>query len=335
MTTAMPTFYDPSKIGTMFKPDLAAAVEAGRKYAKDHNIPAAALDRSGQNILTLIDMQVDFINPPNSNYPGSLAVPGAVDDVRRVCEFIIRNVGHIDHIVASLDTHHLFQPFHPYNWEAGSRPAAGYVEGDNPRPFTIITLQDVQNNVWRPTRMPKRAREMLHRLETEGKKNLCIWPLHCERGVPGQALDPMLMMVIHFHAACRNVQYTLTPKGMSPSSEHYGILWAEVQFSDDESTQLNTPIVGRWDRADRIYFAGEARTHCVQATLDQVASMYMQRSPELLQKLFVLDDCMSNVPDVVVNGQVVAPFNAITTARFAELAKMGFNFIKSTDPVPA
>lgn len=327
----VPAWYEPDKIGTMFRPNLDLAVQDGRDYARKHNIPAAASEGAGRMILAVIDMQADFINPPTSNYPGSLCVPGAVGDVDRLCRFIFANVGKIDHIVASLDTHHLFQPFHPYHWQAGPKPAVGYQPGDHPAPFTIIRLTDVQEGMWMPTRNPRRIMLMLKRLEQERKKNLCIWPLHCLRGTAGQALDPVLMQLIHFHAGCRNDKYHLTPKGLSHTSEHYGILKAEVTFDDDWTTQLNMEIVNQWQNADRIYFAGEAKSHCVMETLNQVAEYFGQNSPDVLDRLFVLEDCMSNVPDIVVNGKVIVPFAQMTKDRFAELSKLGFKFVKSTD----
>lgn len=329
-----PSFYDPSKVGTMFKPDLHLATQAGKDFAKANGITASSQDKGKRVFLCLIDMQVDFINPINSEFPGNLSVPGAVDDVRRVCEFIFRNVSSISHIVASLDTHYLYQPFHPFTWIAGSNPAPGYSELDHPKPFTVISLQDIEGDVWRPARMFNRMREMITKLESGSKKQLCIWPLHCELGTPGHALDPMLMMALHWHAAARSDQYELTEKGMSQSSEHYGILKSEVEFADDPTTQLNTNILNRWASADAVYFAGEARSHCCLETLNQVHDQFSQKSPEVLNRLYVLEDCMSNVPDITDgHGNVIVPFGQIATDRFKELATAGFKFVKSTDPV--
>ena len=320
-----PKFFDPALCGTMFKPDCASAFLEGRQYGADTGIPASALDTDQRIILCLIDMQVDFINPPTSNYPGNLAVPGAVQDVERVCQFIFDNAAQISHIVASLDTHHLYQPFHPFNWIAGTSPAEGYETGDHPNPFTIITLADIHGGVWQPARMPTRMNEMVRRLESEAKKQLCIWPLHCENGTPGHALDPMLMQAIHWHSGARRDQYDLLVKGISGSAEHYGLLQAEVQFPDDKNTELDMRVVNKWSKADRIYFAGQARTHCVHETLRQVADVFSTHSPELLDKIFVLEDCMSNVPDIMnEHGSTIVPFNQITTDFFATLATKGF-----------
>lgn len=340
----IPSFYDSSKCGTMFSPDTHGAALAGRDFAKANNIVATAADKNKRIVLSLIDMQADFINPASSNVPGNLAVPGAVADVDRVNQFIFANVEKIAHIFATLDTHYLYQCFHPLNWIAGANsnvvhsagPKKGqpYQEGEHPDPFTLIPLADIRSDAWRPARLANRMMKMVEKLESEGKKTLCIWPIHCELGTPGHALDPTLMEAIHFHAGCRSDQYDLTQKGMSQSSEHYGALQAEVTFADDDKTTLNMDIVNKWQNADRIYFAGQAKSHCVLETLNQAVAIFQQRSPEVLQRLFVLEDCMSSVPDIIDDaGNVIVAFDQIANDRFKELAALGVQFVKSTDPI--
>lgn len=329
-----PAFYDPSRIGTMCKPNTDAAVQEGREYALKNNIKSSAADNRQKVILCLIDMQADFINPPTSNYPGNLNVPGAVGDADRVCNFIFNNVDKLSHIVASLDTHYLYQPFHRFNWIAGSNPSAGYKAGDNPNPFTLISGQDLDNDTWRPARLPTFMRKMIQKLEANAKKTLCIWPLHCELGTPGHALDPVLMETIHWHSGVRNDQYDLTEKGMSQLSEHYGILRAEVEFPEDPRTALNVDIINKWSKADRIYLMGEARTHCFLETVKQTVACFAARSPEVLERLFVLADCTSNVPDIKdAAGNTIVPFDQIATDEFKQLETMGVNFVNSTDPI--
>ncbi len=331
-----PSFYDSAKCGTMFKPDCDAATLEGVKFGRDNSIPASSQKGSAPwVVLAIIDAQVDFCNPTW----GNLYVEGAEQDTARLCEFIFNNPASISRIVASLDTHFLYQPFHRFSWVAGPNPAqksdgSHYSEGDHPDPFTIITLQDFHDGVWMPTRMPNRMREMLEKLDEAGKKQLCIWPMHCELGTPGQALEPALMEAIHWFSGVRSDQYDLTPKGMSQSAEHYGILKAEAEFADDPSTQLNTRIINEWAKADRIYFAGQAKSHCVLETIEQVVAAFAATSPEVLQKLYILKDCTSSVPDIVDgDGNVIVPFDKIAEARFAEFEKMGLKFVDSTDPI--
>ena len=338
-TTFVPSFYDESKCGTIWSPDLSAATQAGVEYAEQNSIKPTAQCKDEFVILNIIDMQVDFINP----VIGQLCVPGAVDDVNRTCRFIYNNIERISHIVASLDTHYLYQPFHRFNWEAGPNntltrnagPQKGvaYNEGDHPDPFTVITLDDLNNGVWRPLRNPRRMHAMVNSLQANNRAPLCIWPLHCELGTVGHALDPSLMEAIHFHSGARKDQYNLTEKGMSQSAEHYGILKAEVEFPDDAHTHLVQRIVNEYRKADKIYILGQARTHCVLQTVDQIVEIFSNNSPEVLENVYIVEDCMSNVPNISdENGNIIVDFDSPATDAFKRYSNdHGVKFIQSTD----
>ena len=79
----------------------------------------------------------------------------------------------------------------------------------------------------------------------------------------------------------------------SPYTEHYGGLLAEVPDSQDPSTQLNTHLLQTLQEADIILIAGEALSHCVKETLDQIADNI---GPEHVKKIQILTDCTSPVP---------------------------------------
>lgn len=131
-----PTFYDPQRIGTLFYPDVSRI--AGE--AASANLPPAASDR--QNVhLVIIDMQVDFCHTQ-----GSLHVPGAQDDIRRLVEFIYDNAENITNITCSLDSHLPYQIFHPAWWVNE--------QGEHPAPFTLITYEDIKEGRWRPLVAP-------------------------------------------------------------------------------------------------------------------------------------------------------------------------------------
>ncbi len=99
----LPSFYDPNKAGTMYRPDenaiIAAALGAGWE-------PASRDRKKGKTVaLLMIDPQCDFVFSPTAEFPGSLSVPGAIDDMRRIAELMYRHGHQITHIFASLDTH--------------------------------------------------------------------------------------------------------------------------------------------------------------------------------------------------------------------------------------
>ena len=331
-----PPWYDPKNCGVLRFPDIDLAALSGAEYGQSAGIKRCQKwqDDDESVILSVIDCQLDFVCPE-----GSLAVPGAVEDTDRLNRFIYANVGKISHILASLDSHYLFQPFHRLNWAAGMRPTgrmsgSSYQEGEHPEPFAVITSQDVRDDVWRPLRHPKKMIEYLKELEQTHQKQLCIWPFHCILGTPGQAWDPSFAEAMTFHAAARSNQYDATTKGMSQLSEHYGILQAEVEFSEDPNTQLNTRVLTKWEQADRIFFAGQAKSHCCLATLEQIVTLFQARGKEhILKKLFVLRDCMSSVPDINLPDGTKIEFDRMAEDRFEEFKKLGVQFVNSTDPI--
>lgn len=330
-----PAWYDSNLCGKLRYPNLLRAVQDGTEYARQNNIKPYVKNKEPNVVLSVIDMQNDFCSPE-----GALYVSGAEKDVDKLCSFMYNNVGAISNIVASLDTHYLFQPFHMKNWAAGANPSnrnsngKRYTEGDNPEPFTLITYADVQNDVWRPTVRIQFMHSMLKKLESTYKKNLTIWPLHCILGSAGHAFDANFLEAIYFQAGCRNVQYNATTKGLSPLSEHYGILKAEVEFPEDSHTQLNVQMLNNWKEADRIYFAGEAKSHCVLETLRQIAEVLTNEGQQsLLNKMYIIKDCMSSVPDIHLPNGGVIEFDKMANEKFAEFEQLGFKFVDSTHKI--
>src|SRR5437763_1482320 len=66
---------------------------------------------------------------------------GAVDDSRRLSEFIYRNLGTITEIIPSLDTHHAMQVFHSV-WLVDG-------DGNHPTPYTLVSAEDVAAGRWK------------------------------------------------------------------------------------------------------------------------------------------------------------------------------------------
>ena len=128
----LPDFYNPADIGKSFMPDVNRAVDTGREL---HLAPAHT--DSYRIAMLLVDMQVDFVHPN-----GALYVPGAVQDSKRIVEWIYHHVGDITEIYASLDSHYPIQIFSPTWWRDE--------EGKHPYPYTIIKSEDLENGTWQP-----------------------------------------------------------------------------------------------------------------------------------------------------------------------------------------
>lgn len=307
--TDFPSFYNPDRIGTLFYPDYAAvAAEAATT-----NLRPASEDR--QNIhLVLIDMQVDFCHAD-----GSLFVPGAAEDIGRVIAFIYRHAERITNITCSLDSHLPHQIFHPAWWADA--------QGNHPAPFTMISYGDIQSGKWRPLVAPVQSTNYVKQLEEQAKKTLTIWPYHVMIGSMGNALDPELFTAVLWHSLSRKTQPTWLSKGTVPLTEHYSIIQPEVPVPNHPMGGKNKQFLDTLAQADVILIAGEAESHCVLETVEDLVEDFAAR-PDALQKIYFLRDCTSPVvhPDV--------DFHAIAQARFTEFEKQGVNFINSTDPLP-
>jgi len=232
--------------------------------------------------LLAIDCQEDFCN----STMGSLYVPGAEDDMRRLSDMINRLSGTIDKIHVTLDSHRVVQVFHPVFWCNS--------EGFEPPPFTIITTEDVENGKWM-TKNPswrQRGIDYVKKLASKGKFPLCIWPYHTIIGSQGHSLvlsvsDALIRWEKHNFAM---VDYCM--KGDYYFSEAYGALESEVPVPEEPSTQLNTKLINSLQEADEILIGGEALSHCVKNTIEQIAVAFGEDN---IKKLVLLTDCTSNV----------------------------------------
>ena len=245
--------------------------------------------------LLIIDAQYDFCNPK-----GSLFVPGAPDDVKKIAALITDHSEEIDAIFVTLDTHQVMDIAHPLFWE----DAQGYTVA----PFTLITPDAIEKGKFRPRYDPEYVNLYFETLEKEGEFKHFIWPEHCLIGTPGAALDETISDAILFWCHRNNKDYTAILKGQNPFTEHFGVFQAQVPIATDMATQLNTGFLNQLEAYDRILVTGEARSHCVATSVKQI----LNHAPLLVPKLVILTDCMSDVTNF---GYLADPiFEAAKTA---------------------
>lgn len=272
--------------------------------AKKESISAASEDTT-KTLLLAIDVQNDFMENI-----GSLAVQGSKSDVARLTKWIYNNLTGLTQIMCSLDCHSIRQIFHPDWWIDNN--------GNNPHPFTIITYQDVLDGKWMAVNGNNdRSVQYLQELEENGKKQLCIWPYHCLEGTEGAKLESEFTKMLYFHSAARNTKPILIYKGQNPDTEMYGIIKAE----NDEDGYINQQVLDAIEKYDKIYIAGEASSHCVLASVEQIVD-YFANNRDITSRITVLTDCMSPI----------AGFEDATVKRFAELEEIyGISLLKSTE----
>jgi nicotinamidase/pyrazinamidase len=271
--------------------------------------------------LVIVDMQWDFVHPT-----GTLSVPGSQDDVSRLIEFMYTNVETISSVYASFDTHREYQIFYPTWWK--------YMDADErPAPFTLIGLQngqalDLMNK--RPVVPLLDPRwtlgTYLPQLKAQSQKDLMIWPYHTMEGTVGHNLMPALREALTFYSTGRLSQISYLVKGTCPQVEHYGIFMPEVQYPKDPNGGINTAVLDAIAKHDLIYVAGEAKSHCVLATMKQLTS-YFRTQPEVIKKIRFLVDCTSSVQHPAVD------FEALAQAELQQMAKFGVQLVKSTDTI--
>jgi nicotinamidase/pyrazinamidase len=306
---SFPSFYDPGRIGRLFYPDLAAiAADADRAALR----PAAS-DRLSVQLL-IIDMQTDFCHDQ-----GSLNVPGALGDIRRLVEFIYRHAEHLTSLICTLDSHLPFQIFHPHWWADSS--------GAHPAPFTLISAADIEAGRWRPLVAPEYSRQYVRQLEAQAKKVLTIWPYHVLMGGLGNALDPELWSAVMWHGLARKSQPAFWIKGTVPQTENYSAIQPEILVPDHPQGGRNGALVNALAAADYVLVAGEAESHCVLETLEDLVEAW-RGQPQRLERLYVLRDCMSPVVHPAVD------FHALALEQFKRFEAQGVRFVDSTAELP-
>lgn len=261
-----------------------------------------AVDDLHSALLILIDFQQDFM--PG----GSLGVPGADEDVKRITKWMYDNMQKITQTVISIDTHNPFQIFHPCWWEDQS--------GKNPDPFTAITVADLDSGKYRAVIRPNHSRAYVEALGKSNKKALVIWPYHCLQGTQGAALDPQISSMVYFHSVARKVKAVRIVKGFDPDTEMYGIIKPEW----DPKSFINLELLNKLEKFDRIVIAGEAKSHCVLESIAQMLEFYKAK-PEITKRMFILEDCMSSIPGCEVNTE--AAFKEFKSKYHVNLVSTG------------
>ena len=79
---------------------------------------------------------------------------------------------------------------------------------------------------------------------------------------------------------------------------------------------------------DAVVIAGQAKSHCVAWTIDDLLSSHLRAERRLAEKVYLLEDCTS---PVVVPGAV--DYTEEADAAFERFAAAGMHVVRSTDPI--
>ena len=327
----VPPHFTPQSVGEVWKVPYQQRAEDAAGWAARHRLGLSAEDRF-KIALLLVDVQNTFCIPEFELYVGGRSGTGAVDDNRRLCEFIYRNINAITRIYPTMDTHQAVQIFHSI-FLVNDR-------GEHPPPFTLVTAADVSDGVWKfnpavaaslqvdPAYGQRFLQHYTRQLLEGGKYDLTIWPYHAMLGGIGHALVAAVEEAIFFHGLARRSQPAFQVKGNHPLTENYSVLQPEVR-QDPQGGPLakrNTALLSMLTEFDAVFIAGQAKSHCVAWTVEDLRVEIETLDPQLAQKVYLLADCTS---PVVIPG--VIDYTDPADEAFRRFADAGMHIVRSSD----
>jgi nicotinamidase-related amidase len=281
-----------------------------------------------------VDVQNTFCIHDFELFVGGRSGTGAIDDNRRLCEFIYRNLDVLSQIAPTMDTHQAIQIFHAIFLVND--------KGEHPPPFTLISEEEIKKGLWKLNPKLCRSlqideayghRHLLHYTKTlsvGGKYDLTIWPYHAMLGGIGHALVSSFEETNFFHSVARQCQPNFQIKGGNPLTEHYSVLGPEVTEGPDGKpiAEKNTTFIEQVLQFDAVLIAGQAKSHCVAWTIDDLLEDIRTQDMRLAGKVYLLEDCTS---PVVIPG--VIDYTDPANEAFQRFADAGMHIVRSTDPM--
>jgi nicotinamidase-related amidase len=336
----LPPFYEAKNAARWeYAPRSLRLLEQAAQWRKEHDIRPAASDRRDIHLL-LIDLQKDFCLPDGTLFVAGRGGHGAIEDSTRVAEFIYRNLQRLTNITTTMDTHFVYQIFFPSFWvDRDDQPLAPYRE---------ITVEEIDRGEVRPNVamarwlcggnypwLLKQVRHYCGELERAGKYKLYLWPPHCLLGSDGHALVGVIHEARLFHSLVRGAQSWVEVKGGNPLTENYSVLRPEVLTRHDGQplAQRNTLFLKTLLTADAVLVAGQAASHCVKSSIDDLLGEILAQDPALARKVYVLVDCMSAVTVPDGRGGFMADFTPQAEEALRRFADAGMHLVRSTDPI--
>ncbi len=329
----LPSHFEPEKVGEVWRVHYQERASEALSWAAQHSIVPAASDRRRVALL-LVDIQNTFCIPGFELYVSGRSGTGAVDDNRRLCQFLYRNLDRITRVVPTMDTHQPMQIFH----------AIFLVDerGKHPEPFSLITADEVERGRWKPDPRvlahlgidPAHGeRYLLHyaaELRRSGKYDLTTWPYHAMLGGIGHALVSAVEEAIFFHSMARYTQPDFKIKGRNSLTEHYSVLGPEVTAGPGGETvaQKDSKLLQELLGFDAVIIAGQAKSHCVAWTIADLLKDIGPDRRALAKKIYLLEDCTS---PVVIPG--VIDYTDTADKAFRRFADAGMHLVRSTDPM--
>jgi nicotinamidase-related amidase len=328
----IPSFFDTTNKDKVYRINYAGIANDAVVYKNAADISNAVKDKL-KVALMIIDAQNTFCIPGFE-----LFVSGAPDDNERLAKFMYGNLERITKVVPTMDTHELMQIFHPLFWlDANDQIVA---------PMTMIGVEDLDKGTYKVNpavvsalgqgyaQVVDYARFYVKKLEEKGKYKLTVWPYHAILTGIGHALTSLVEEAVTFHAIARNSKPEVRIKGGNPLTENYSVIDPEVTtyehngnmvpIADSKGGQFLEMLL----KYDAVIIAGQAKSHCVAWTIDDILRSITAKDPSLAKKIYLLEDCTS---PVIVPG--IVDFTQQANDAFIKYAQAGMNLVNSTTPM--
>ncbi len=269
--------------------------------------------------LVVIDPQVDFCEG------GALAVPGASRDMDIIAsaidsEFPVK----FDRIVVTLDTHSRLHIANAEAYRIVAPPEAARLtsaEQRNLLTFAQLTVSENETIVKASKGDAKYVVEhrsiprerVVSYLETLAKQNTphTLWPTHCLVGTSGHAVHPTLGAALKRWERKTGRDVTYVMKGSDPEYENFSVFVSEIRSKHEslKSTHpFNSDLAMDLASYEKVYFAGEASTHCVYTSVRDYMDWFVNNKGSgggtlLKSNAVVCVDAMSPIAFVVENEE--------------------------------
>ncbi len=340
MIRKTPRFYNRDNASAWaYRPDQAAIAAEALSFRARNKIRPSGSDAFNVHLL-LIDVQKDFCFPEGSLFVAGRGGRGAIEDSARIAEFIYANIDRLTHVTTTMDTHFAYQIFSPAFWVDRNGVAL--------TAHTVISADEIASGEVRPNPavaswlcsgnygwLVKQVEHYCRELERAGKYQLYLWPQHCLLGSEGHALAGVIHEARLFHSHVRGSQSWVEVKGGNPLTENYSVLRPEVLSRHDGAplAQRNTKFLETLMSSDAVLIAGQAASHCVKSSIDDLLAEIVSTDPELARKIYVMTDCMSSVTVPDGEGGLAADFTDEAESALARFADAGMNLVRSTEPI--
>jgi nicotinamidase-related amidase len=329
----LPAHFDPGRVGEVWRVPYEERAREAPEWAARHGLHPSAEDEL-RICLVGVDVQNTFCIPDFELFVAGRSGRAAVDDTRRLCEFLYRNLGTITQVFPSLDTHRAMQVFHA-TWLVDE-------QGRHPAPYALVSAEEVAAGRWHVDEAVAAAlgiepdyaeRHLAHYTRTlaeGGKYELTIWPYHAMLGGIGHALVSAFEEAVFFHGLARHSSPEFLVKGEEPLTEHYSMLGPEVIDGPDGDVlgAKNRKLIRALLDFDAVVVAGQAKSHCLAWTIDDLLEDDDVQERRLAERTYLLEDCTS---PVVVPG--VVDYTDAADAAFERYREAGMNVVRSTDPI--